>query len=148
MSSFLTLIKCSPARSFVISELVLNKNSFTVVQVEADFFGFMPWVVIRRVTLPLTVFFRLFKLSGFLPPPRIFRFQSIALIGNLLEDKSLKTLEAYELRFDYFRNNFFVEEIYHVLRLKLLLQKSVAKLPLFLNVSILSQVALPLSLSL
>ena len=86
----------------------------------------MPWVVIRRVTLPLTVFFRLFKLNGFLPPPRIFRFQSIALIGNLPEDKSLKTLEAYELRFDYFRNNFFVEEIYHVLRLKLLLQKSVA----------------------
>jgi hypothetical protein len=26
--------------------------------VEADFYGFMPWVVIRRVTLPLAVFFR------------------------------------------------------------------------------------------
>ncbi len=26
--------------------------------VEADFYGFMPWVIIQRVTLPLTVFFR------------------------------------------------------------------------------------------
>ena len=26
--------------------------------VEAEFYGFMPWVIIQRVTLPLTVFFR------------------------------------------------------------------------------------------
>jgi hypothetical protein len=25
--------------------------------VEADFFGFMPWLIIQRVTLPLAVFF-------------------------------------------------------------------------------------------
>ena len=25
--------------------------------VAADFFGFMPWILIQRVTLPLTVFF-------------------------------------------------------------------------------------------
>lgn len=27
-------------------------------QVEEDFYGFMPWVLIQRVTLPLAVFFR------------------------------------------------------------------------------------------
>ena len=27
--------------------------------VEANFYGFMPWIVIQRVTLPLAVFFRL-----------------------------------------------------------------------------------------
>ena len=26
--------------------------------VEANFYGFMPWIVIQRVTLPLAVFFR------------------------------------------------------------------------------------------
>ena len=26
--------------------------------VEAGFYGFMPWVIIQRVTLPLAVFFR------------------------------------------------------------------------------------------
>ena len=25
--------------------------------VEADFYGFMPWIIIQRVTLPLAVFF-------------------------------------------------------------------------------------------
>ena len=39
----------------------LNKSHLTrqvrANLVEADFYGFMPWIIIQRVTLPLTVFF-------------------------------------------------------------------------------------------
>ena len=29
--------------------------------VEEEFYGFMPWVLIRRVTLPLAIFYRLYS---------------------------------------------------------------------------------------
>jgi hypothetical protein len=44
-------------KSFFKALLLKNCPQVRASLVEAQFFGFMPWIVIQRVTLPLSVFF-------------------------------------------------------------------------------------------
>jgi hypothetical protein len=56
-----------PGRQITIFLFLLNLAQWLVTSfeiqkvranlVEADFYGFMPWIIIQRVTLPLAVFF-------------------------------------------------------------------------------------------
>jgi len=56
-----------PGRQITVFLFLLNLSQWLVVSpeiqkvraslVEADFYGFMPWIIIQRVTLPLAVFF-------------------------------------------------------------------------------------------
>ena len=62
------LFDSKPGRQVTVFLFLLNLSQWFVFTfeiqkvraslVEAEFYGFMPWVIIQRVTLPLTVFFR------------------------------------------------------------------------------------------
>lgn len=54
--------------------------------VEADFYGFMPWIVIRRVTLPLAVFFRFHSAVVF-----------IELFGEVFDDELETKKEEFRM---------------------------------------------------
>lgn len=62
------LVDSKPGRQVTVFLFLLNISQWFVITfeiqkvraslVEAEFYGFMPWVIIQRVTLPLAVFFR------------------------------------------------------------------------------------------